>query len=363
MTLSVPCAIIRGGTSKGVFFLASDLPADPAARDDVVLRVFGSPDIRQIDGLGGADPLTSKCVIVSPSAEDGFDIDYRFGQVAIDRALVDYHSVCGNLSSALGYFALLRGLVVPMADVTVTRVRIVGSPGSLVVETPTGPEGAYSHGDFSIDGVPGSGARVTVDLGGLAGAALGSAFPTGNRTEELVLPDGSGVEVSLMDVGNPHCFVEASSLGLSGTESPAEIEGTQGVLEMCEAIRGAAAVRMGMADSPADALAHTPSVPILSIVAPPTTGSRANIVARLAFMQRIHKTYAVTATVCTAVAVRAAGTLAHRVAKATAGDVLIGHPRGLIACDAEVSEGAELDVRRAAVYRTARVLMDGRAFL
>lgn len=371
-TDAIDAVIVRGGTSKAVAFREEDLPPHGPARDRLLLRVFGSPDVRQIDGLGGADPLTSKCVIVGPG--DGTDIDlrYTFAQVEIDRPHVDHNSVCGNMSSALGYLAMHAGYVVadPDAEVVRSRVHVVNNGAWLEVDTPVRDGQPLSIGEHAIAGVPGTGAEVVVNLAGLAGARLGAVLPTGAAVDELTV-DGLGrIDATLMDVGNPHVFVRAADVGLTGSESAAELDADQALLDRLEAIRGAAAVRLEMAVDPAQATAHTPAAPILGVVAPPAayrtpSGEQVraddiDLLGRLMFMQRTHKTYAGTSTACTGVAARLPGTLCHEVARQRAEGVRIGHPGGVLTSQVELDADApEPRVHRATVSRTARIIMTG----
>ena len=379
-TRAVECAIVRGGTSKGVFFVESDLPDDPGQRDEFLLRAFGSPDPRQIDGLGGADPLTSKCVIVGPGDGKDFDLRYTFAQVEIDRPHVDYGSVCGNLSSGLGYFGLLRGLLKETGTVSRARVHVVNNDAWLEVETPVEDGQGQVGGDFRIAGVPGSGAEVVLNLAGLAGARLGSVFPTGNRADELEVPGVGRVRVTLMDLGNPHVFLAAEDAGITGTESAADLDADAGLLDRLERIRSAAAARMGLVSSVDVATAESPAAPILGVVAAPaeyTTPSGetvspddVDILGRLMFMQRTHKTYAGTSTACTGIAARLAGTVAAELAgpadhAGADSAVRIGHPSGVIASDAVVADDGSgvPQVERATVSRTARILMTGQVLV
>lgn len=382
---AIDCAIVRGGTSKGVFFLESDLPADPRERDPILLRAFGSPDARQIDGLGGADPLTSKCVIVGPgdgSSSGGFDLRYTFAQIDIHRPHVDYESVCGNLSSALGHFAIHRGLLTATGDVCRARVHVVNNGGWLEVETPVEDGLPKAAGDFRIPGVPGTGAEIVVNLAGLTGARLGSVFPTGERQEDLEVPSVGTVRVTLMDVGNPHVFLAAEDVALKGTESAAELDADAALLDRLERIRSAAAHRLGLASAVDAGAEESPAAPILGLVAAPADYATAtadtvaadeiDVLGRLMFMQRTHKTYAGTSTACTGVAARIPGTIPHRYAATggAAGTVRIGHPGGVIESQAEIAGGAAgsgagdaVRVRRATVSRTARILMTGQVFV
>lgn len=378
MPQAIRTILMRGGTSKALFVREADLPADPARRDALLLRLFGSPDPRQIDGLGGADPLTSKLAIIGPrpKGRDDADITYTFGQVGIGTASVDYHSLCGNISAAVGAFAVREGMVPAREPVTLVRAFNTNLRRLLSIEVPTSGGLPVEKGDFAVPGVPGTGARIDVDFADTAGAATGALLPTGLAQEEMTLPDGAIIAVSLVDLGNAHVFVRAADLGLSGTESAGEIDRRQDLRQTLETIRSWAAVRMKMAPSIEAATTLTPATPILSIVSPPASYSAAidgrsvaaeevDLVARAMFMQQAHKTYPGTSTVCTGVAARIEGTIAFEVARRGNGrTVRIGHPAGMVETETTVmGEGSELRVRRATLGRTARCLMEGNAYV
>lgn len=377
--LDLPCTIMRGGTSKAIFLRAADLPQDPAVRERVILAVFGSPDRRQIDGLGGADPLTSKLAIVAPAEMDGdIDVIYTFGQVAIDEAQVDWHSLCGNITSAVGLYAVEDGL----ANVTepITRVSVFNTnlERKLWVEVPVDAHGPVRQGNYAIPGVPGTGAKITIDFKDTAGAATGALLPTGNPVDMLDVPGFGSIAVSLLDCGNAHVFVRARDVGLRGTESTDEIDADSALLTRLEAIRAAAAVRMGMLDDAARSVAATPATPILAIVSPPAAYAvgkggqevdedSVDLVSRALFMQQAHKAYPGTSTVCTGVGVCVPGTLLHEAARQRtrgASSIRIGHPSGVIETETEiVARNGRFEVRRATLGRTARRILDGTVHL
>jgi methylitaconate Delta-isomerase len=373
-TRPIDGAIIRGGTSKGVYLREGDVPPPGEERDRLLLRIFGSPDLRQIDGLGGAEPLTSKCVLVGPGDGDGVDLRYTFAQVEIGRPHVDYGSVCGNLSAGLGYLGIHVGYLRPDPAATVvrSRVHVVNNGAWLEVETPVRDGLPLSTGEFRIAGVPGTGAEVVVNLAGLAGARLGEVLPTGQPIDVLDVPGHGPVEVTLIDVGNPHVFLRAADLGLAGTESAATLDADAALQERLELIRSLAAERLGMASSAARATQETPAAPILGLVAAPRAyetpdrtridPNEVDLLSRLMFMQRTHKTYAGTSTACTGVAVRLPGTIPASLARVPALDdpIRIGHPSGVVHSEATVTgEAADLEVTRATVSRTARIIMTG----
>ncbi len=262
------CAIVRGGTSKGVFILKHDLPSDPVKRDKVICAVYGSPDVRQIDGLGGADVLTSKLAIISPSTRKDADVDYTFGQVSMDAEFVDYGGNCGNISSAVGGFAIDEGLVTPKEPVTTVRIHLTNSNNILVAEVPVKNGRAQVEGDFAIDGCPGTGAKITLDWSDTVGCITGKLLPTGN-TKDCITIDGKGYPVSIVDAANPLVFIHARSLGLKGTESPSQIEADKGLMALIEKIRGTACVMIGLVNKPEEAATKTPYQPFFAIVSEP----------------------------------------------------------------------------------------------
>ena len=358
---AIPCMFMRAGTSRGPFFLLEDLPADPEVRDRVLLAAMGSPDPRQIDGLGGATTVTSKVAMVSPSERPGIDVDYHFAQVWLDRAIVDTAPSCGNMLAGVGPFAIERGLVT--ADADETRVRIfdvnTGSRIEAIVQTPGGTV-TYA-GDQQIDGVPGTGAPVVLRFSDVVGSKCGAMFPTGAVREEI-----DGVAVSCIDVAMPMVIMRAADLGVSGYD-PTEITGNAMLMRRIERIRLEAGHRMGLGD-----VAHS-VVPKVGLLAPPRR--ECAIFSCYLTPHHVHETHAVTGAICVAycATVRAtvAGTVpqlsADRLAQFTA-DVLetvrIEHPSGAIGVHLETrGMGADLTVVGAGIVLTARKIIEGRVFV
>lgn len=370
------CSIVRGGTSKGIFIMKNELPKDPAERDEVICAIYGSPDLRQIDGLGGADVLTSKLAIISPPSRPDADVDYTFGQVSFETKFVDYGGNCGNISAAVGPFVIDEGFVEAVEPVTTVRIHLTNSNNILVAEVPVKNGKACVEGDYSIDGVPGTGAKITLDWSDTAGAITGKLLPTGNA-KDVISVDGKDYEVSLVDAGNPLVFIHANSLGMSGTESPNEIEANKDLMATIEKIRGRATVIFGLVKTPEEAAIKSPYAPFFAIVSSPAdytsiSGEKVNaeevdIVSRLLFMLRMHKTYPVTGTVCTGAAVRIPGSVAWEVLRKeakTRQSVNIGHPGGVISVEAEAEViSGEVKLKRIGVYRTARRIMDGYVYV
>lgn len=372
----VRCVIQRGGTSKGVFLHDRDLPADPASRERVILAIFGSPDKRQIDGLGGADPLTSKVAILKSSARDDADVDYTFGAVGIAEGMVDFRGNCGNISSGVGPFAIDEGLVKATDPMTVVRIFNTNTQKLLLAHVGTRNGQVVYAGDCRIDGVPGTSAPIALDYSATAGSATGKLLPTGRVIDEVVIPSLGKIRMSIVDAGNPMCFIRPDALGLSGTEGPADPQ-VLAALDAVELIRGTAAALIGMVGRPEDARSRIPSIPMLAFVSEAAdytsfTGERIakediDFVSRLFYMQEMHKTYAGTGTVATGAAAMIEGTLVNEVNTRRSLEtkiVRIGHPSGVIEIDVEVAhKGGGFELRRAAFNRTSRRIMDGTVYV
>ncbi|MCB1329809.1 MAG: 4-oxalomesaconate tautomerase [Maritimibacter sp.] len=341
---------MRGGTSKGGYFLADDLPAEGAARDAFLLRVMGSPDIRQIDGMGGADPLTSKVAVVKRSERDGVDVDYLFLQVFVDRPVVTDAQNCGNILAGIGPFAIERGLVA--AEDGVTRVAIyMENTGQVAVAEVQTPGGVVSYaGEARIDGVPGTAAPVPLEFRDTAGSSCGALLPTGNAVDVI-----EGVEATLIDNGMPCVVMRAADLGITGEESPEELEGNEALRAKLEAIRAKAGPLMNLGD------VADKSVPKMTMVSAPRAGGA--ISTRTFIPHRCHKTIGVLGAVSVATACLIEGTPAAALAETGAGDtrsLAIEHPTGEMTVIAKLDETGT--PTSAAILRTARKLMDGVVF-
>ncbi len=369
--------IYRGGTSKGIYLHASDLPKDQELRDNVILRLYGSPDVRQIDGLGGADPLTSKLAIIEPSTREDADIDYTFAQVSINSTKVDYSGNCGNISAGVGPFAVDEGLVPVVEPVTTVRIQNTNTGKIIVADVPVFEGKASISGEYKIAGVPGTGAKIALDFADTAGAATGNVLPTGNVIEEVEIDGFGKLEVSIVDAANPMVFVRAKDLKLTGIETPAEVDGNVELCALLEKIRGKAAEMIGMVKDASTAKAESPAFPMIAFVSAPqdyvdfTTGNtisaeNVDVVSRLMFMQVTHKTYAGTGTICTGTASKIPGTIVNEALRpeAMGKDLInIGHPAGIIDIEVRVDVKDGISLERAAIGRTARRIMEGYAYI
>jgi probable AcnD-accessory protein PrpF len=376
--LRIPAVYMRGGTSKGVFFLASDLPADPQPRDRILLRTIGSPDPygKQIDGMGGATSSTSKVVVIARSSRPDCDVDYLFGQVAIDAPLIDWSGNCGNLTAAVGPFAISSGLVPAPPDGIVTvRIWQANIGKRIFAHVPMHEGEVAESGSFRLDGVAFPGAPIKLEFldpggaGGRAGAA--ATFPTGRKMELLDIPGHGGIDATLINAGIPTVIIAAESLGLQGTELQPQVNANAALLDLAEKVRAYAAVAMGLATSAAEATARRPHSPKVAFVAKPAgytaaDGTRIdaasiNLLARIFSMGKLH--HAITGTGAIAIAAAAAipGTLVHGIAPLSAqGSLRLGHPSGTLCVGAEaVHENGQWVIRNVIVSRSARRLMEG----
>lgn len=348
---SIPCALMRGGTSKGLVFLADDLPRDEATRDRVLLAAMGSPDIRQIDGVGGAHPLTSKIAVVSRSQRSDADIDYLFLQVVVDKPRVDASQNCGNMLAAVGPFAIEKGLISANDGVTPVRIHMVNSASTVIASVQT-PGGKVRYdGDARIDGVPGTAATIPIEFQDIAGSSCGALLPTGNARDVI-----AGLDVTCIDNGMPVIVVAAASLGVSGDESPKELEANAELRKRVEALRLAAGQLMNLGDVTAK------TVPKISIVSKPRNGGA--ISTRTFIPHSVHEAIGVFGAVSVASACVLRGSVAADVVELR-GDgpgwqVDIEHPTGFFTVDMEIAPGeGTLTLRRSALLRTARMLMSG----
>ncbi len=343
---------MRGGTSKGLVFLAADLPGDPVTRDAVLLAALGSPDERQIDGMGGAHPLTSKVAVVSPAARAGADVEYLFLQVWPDRPEVSGTQNCGNMLAAVGPFAIERGLAAPAGDLTAVRIwmRNTQTLATAYVQTPGGR--VSYQGTARIDGVPGSHAPIPIEFADVAGSSCGALLPTGRVTDVI-----EGTKVTCIDNGMPVVCLTAADFGLSGRETPAELEGNAELRKRVEAIRLTAGPRMNLGD------VAGATVPKMSLLSPPWHGGAVST--QTFIPHRVHEAIGVFGAVSVATACVLPGSVAHAIGDVPAtpagpADVEVEHPTGFFTVTIEVArDGDTVTVTKSALLRTARLLMRG----
>ena len=374
MQKRIPAVLMRGGTSKGLFFHDNHLPSDIDARNRVILAAFGSPDPnrRQIDGVGGGVSTTSKVAIISPSESPDYDVIYNFGQVSIDRPIVDWKGNCGNISSAVGPFAVDEGLVKAVAPVTRVRIHQLNTNKLITADVPVKNGRFDEQGDYAIAGVPGTHARVALGFADPGGALTGKLFPTGNRRDTIEMPDHGPVTITIIDAANPVVLVRAEDIGLTGVEID-EVDASVAITTTLETIRCKAAVLIALATSEEEATQRSQAVPKVAFItaAKPytTTGGEAitaqdvDLVGRIMSMGTLHRSYAVSGGIATAGAAMMPGTVAFDLLKEDSrgkGLLRIGHPGGMIDIGAVIDvEGDRCTYREAVVGRTARRLMEG----
>ncbi len=372
--LSFACSIIRGGTSKGLYLKGNELPEAGALRDKVILRLLGSPDLRQIDGLGGANSLTSKVCIIGPSEREDADVDYTFGQVSVDKAKIDWQGNCGNLTSGVGVFAVNQNFVIPREPETTVRIFNTNTSKLIHVKVPVEAGRARSSGSYSIHGVPGTGAKQEVEFFDPAGGVTGKLLPTGKAQDIIDLGEKGRFTISVVDAVTPVVYLRAAELGLKGTELPTEVEAMPRVLALMEELRSVAAEMSGIVEKREEATEKSPAFPKVGFVSPPCDyvnpegktikAGEIDIVARLGSMQKMHRAYMIGGAVSTGAAAQIPGTVVREAlserARMNGGSLIIGHPYGPMEVDI-AGEGG--NIRKVTVFRTARVLMDGIAYI
>ena len=365
------CVIMRGGTSKGVFFHENELPQDQEERKRVILRVLGSPDRRQIDGLGGADLLTSKVVIIGAPSRKDADVDYIFGQVGITEPTIDFGTLCGNLSGAVGPFAIDEGFVRPTEHTTHVRIFCPMVNRYLAAEVEVNEGKAKYEGDFKIDGVPGTGSRIRLDFSGTAGLLTGNILPTGNPKDVFHVEGFGEIEASVVDAGFVVAFVRAGDLGLSGSESPVDLDRNPAFMKTMEDIRLTIAEKCNLAKK-------SPLLPMVAIVQKPVpwksfvTGETirpedADILAKLYGARMMHKAYPGTGCVATGAAGKIKGTVVNELLseeQKQKEEFVIGHFSGLMPMEVIGREvNGEFTLEKAIYYRTARRIMEGYVYI
>ena len=362
-----PCVYMRGGTSKAVFFHEKDLPEDKSLWDDIFLKVMGTPDVKQIDGMGGTVSSTSKIAIIAPSNKPGVDVEYTFRQVDIVIPRVDGSANCGNISSAVGPFAIDEGLVPAVEPITV--VRVLNTNTNKIIEEHVRVEDGHAmvHGNEVIQGVPGTGSRIDMYFEDPAGSKTGKLFPTGQKKEVFDVPGYGPAEVTVLDCSNPMVFIKASDLGIKGSELT-ELNQNKDVMEHIERIRGIAAVKCGFVEKWEDARTKSTSAPKVSIVSAPqdyinmdgneVKADTMDLCCRAISVGALHKAYPMTVAVGTGAAARIPGTIVNEIVKpAPDQDIIrLGHASGVTEVDAKM--GGEKVIKGGGT-RTARRIMDG----
>lgn len=372
-SFTLPCSIIRGGTSKGVYFLESVLPPPGELRDKIILTAFGSPDLREIDGLGGANSLTSKVCIIGVSNREDADVDYTFGQVSVDKPIIDWRGNCGNLTSGVGIFSIEQSLLKVTEPETTVRIFNTNSQKIIHATYPVKDGKVLSDGTYSIPGVPGTGAKLKIDFFDPSGSLTGKLLPTGNVKDKIDLGEKGVFTVSIVDAGNPVVYLIPSEIGLKGTELPTEVEGMPETLKLIEAIRSVAAEMIGIVPDRAIATAKSPAYPKIGFVSAPQDyinpegklihAEEVDLVARLASMQKMHRAYMITGAVSTGAAAHIEGTVVHDVISERAkhsDTLIIGHPYGPMEVTVDMQDG---QVIKEGVYRTARKILDGQVYI
>jgi probable AcnD-accessory protein PrpF len=377
MTRSIAAVLMRGGTSKGLFFKAEDLPHDKRERDVLLARLIGSPDpfLRHTDGLGGATSSTSKVVLISRSLREDCDVDFLFGAVAIDTGLIDWSGNCGNLSAAVGPFAIAEGMVRASEGTTLVRIWQQNIQKRIVAHLPTAAGEVIEDGQFQEDGVPFLGAEIVLDFLDPADAGKNGLLPSGSPADNLEVPDIGTLRVSLINAGNPTVFVRASSLELSGRELPDVLNRDARLLQRLESIRAHGAVAMGLARSAEEATRHRPATPKLAWVASPAhykssagvdvERASIDVLARIVSMGQVHHAFTGTGSIALAAAAALPGTVVSEVTRTLPGvPTRIGHPSGILTVGAllEMTKSG-WRVEKAMMSRSARRLMRGQVFV
>ena len=374
-----PCVFMRGGTSKGCMFLKDDLPSREQW-DDIFVQAMGSPDPKQIDGLGGCVSSNNKIVVVNKSDRPGIDVDYIVGQSIVGQAKIDYKSNCGNMTAATAPFAVEMGLIEHLTEpTTIVHMFNLNTNKRIDVEVPVKDGQFDNEGTCSIAGVDGTAGELKVNFLDPAGSKTGKLFPTDAAKEVLDLDDFGTIEATILDVSNPIVLVRAADLGISGIELPAEVDANKALAAKLEAIRGAACVKMGFAKDPADATANSPAVPKVGFVQVPTSftdisgkqvdASEMDICARVISVFKCHKACPLTSASSISVAAFVPGTIVNELVTIQPGQktVRIGHPSGVMTMYPYLDDPSkplnEINVSGVAVQRTARRIMDGTLYI
>lgn len=353
MLRAIPATLMRGGSSKGLYFAATDLPTEEALRNKVLLAAMGSPDIRQIDGLGGAHPLTSKVAIISPSKRADADIDYLFLQVFVDQAEISDSQNCGNILAGVGPWAIENNLVQACDPTTSVRIHMLNTNSVAIAHVPT-PGGFVEYeGNARIDGVPGTASPIAIEFLDIAGSACGALLPTGN-----VVDDIDGIRVTCIDNGMPVVLLNAADFGKTGLETPAALEADASLKQQIETIRLKLGPKMNLGD------VTKKTVPKMTLLSPPQDGG--TVSTRSFIPHRVHEAIGVLGAISVATGCVLEGSVAADIARHTTDqkDLMIEHPTGFFAVDLKTAgSGKNFTVERAALIRTARKLMKGEVYI
>lgn len=372
--IQVQSTLMRGGTSKGLILRTVNLPSNDSERDKVILRLFGSPDNSQVDGLGGGTSLTSKLALIGPPTASGAHIDYTFGQVSLEKEQIDYQPTCGNMATAVGLYAAEEGYVELTEPITYVSIHNTNIHSIIVAEIPVVDGHIQYEGDFKIDGVPGSSSKIMLNFLDAGGTFTGKALPTGNPVDIITLDDGRQFPVTIIDCANVVVFVEAASVGMHGAELKNDVDGNAALLQTLEQIRVEAGCLIGVIKDKSAATPATNAIPKIAVVSSPRrytslTGKDIaardlDIVSRYFSMGTLHRAFAVSGAIALATASKVPESLPARIIATTSNAIRIGHPSGVLYVEAEVArQGDDWRVSRAAVGRTARRLMDGYAYV
>lgn len=373
---TLPVSILRGGTSKGVYILEEDLPKDKAFWEPLLLKLMGSPDKKQIDGLGGAQSVTSKVAIIKKSDRPDADVDYTFAQVSVDKPLVSYKGNCGNISSGVGPFAIEKGLIEAKDGVTPVRIYNTNTDKIIIADVHTENGQVVYDGDFAIAGVPGTASPIKLKFVEPAGTLGHGLLPTGNAVDILEVPGYGKVEASIVDAANPLVFVKARDLGLTGRELPEELNANAEKLDLLEAVRGLAAVKLGLIEDYTRSAWETPGIPKMTFVeeaeayetsdGASVEKASVDLLSRMMSMQKAHPSYAMTGAMCTAAAAVVPGSVVNQVLSPDTDTqfIRIGHPSGILECGVDFEENGVCPVITDTFgFRTANLLLDGTAYI
>ena len=366
--IAIPCVYMRGGTSKAVYLMGSDLPPPGEKRNKVLMRIMGSPDLTEIDGMGGAQIVTSKLAVIDPPSRSDADIDYTFGQAEIDHPHIDYDANCGNISSAVGPFAIDSGLIRAQEPITRVRIHNTNTGKIFIADVPVVNGEVAVQGDYSIAGVPGAGARIDLDYSGTAGAVTGKCLPTGNATDTVTLESGKTIEVTVFDAGNLGVFAKASDLGVTCHETKQELDENQTVLDRVREIRGKAAQMIGMCERWQELDTVSPLLPLVILAKEPESKDE-DLRVRMFLLNKCHPALAGTGSVCTSSSGAVFGTIVNQLATIASTEeytLRIMHPQGIMplhVASRSVSGQLWPEFLKIQYGRTARKIMSGQVYI